>query len=182
MRCRENTAQAQAQFEAALRLAPNDSLANLLAAEFFFDRGDVDFAQQLLNAESLKHWEDDRLWFLQCRIAEQSGQVQKAYAFLQNALERRAHDENYVLMQASLLRRLGRIEESRSAAMSATQLAEVRKHLVVLASQFDREHPSAELCLEIADHLQRWGQPEQADAWRRVSQLIQPVQSSSIMP
>lgn len=177
-----NTAEAQMQFEEALRLSPNDSLANFLAAEFFFDRGDVGFAQRLLNAESLKHWEDDRFWFLQCRVAEQSGQVQTAYAFLQKALERRPHDENYVLMQASLLRRLGRIEESRSAAISATQLAEVRKRLVVLASEFDRDRPSAELCLEIADHLQRWGQPEQADAWRRVSQLIQPVPTSSIMP
>ncbi len=175
------TEQAQAQFEDALRLKPQDFLTGLLAAEFFFNRGDVESAQRLLNLE-FENLNDDRYWFLRCRIAEHSSQVEEAYSFLQKALALRPNDETYVLMQATLLRRLGRIEESRTIALRAAQLVEDRKHLFLLSHQFDREHPSPDLCLEIADRLERLGHLEQASAWRRVSQMITPVQPANPAP
>lgn len=164
--------QAQTEFENALRLNPEDSSTNLLAAEFFFNRGDVTVAERLLNSDFMKSVEDDRFFFLLSRLSENSGQVDQALDYLQKALKQRPGEETYVLMQGTLLRRLGRIEESRTAAIRATELAEIRKRLFVLSNEFDRERPSAEQCLEIADALERWAQPEQAGVWRRVSQLL----------
>ena len=57
------TEQAQAQFENALQLKPQDFLTRLLAAEFFFNRGDVESSQRLLKIESVKPLEDDRYWW-----------------------------------------------------------------------------------------------------------------------
>ena len=175
------TEQAQAQFEDALRLKPQDVLTCLLAAEFFFNCGDLESAQRLLNLE-FENLNDDRYWFLRCRMAEHSSQVEEAYSFLQKALALRPNDETYVLMQTTLLRRLGRIEESQTIALRAAQLAEDRKHLFLLSHQFDREHPSPDLCLEIADLLEQLGHLEQASAWRRVSQMITPVLPANPAP
>ncbi len=174
------TEQAQAQFEDALRLNPQDFLTHLLAAEFFFNRGDVESAQRLL--KSVKPIEDDRYWFLLCRIADHSNQLEEAHSCLQKVLTLRPNDETYLLKQATLLRRMGQIEEARTAALRASQLAEDRKQLVLLSHKFDRNHPSPEHCLEIADFLERLGYLEQARGWRRVSQLIVPVQPSNLAP
>ena len=176
------TEQAQVQFEDALRLNPQDFLTHLLAAEFFFNRGDVESAQRLLKTESVKPIEDDRYWFLLCRIADHSNQLEEAYSCLQKVLTLRPNDETYLLMQATLLRRMGRIEGARTAALRASQLAEDRKQLVLLSHKFDRTHPSSDHCLEIADLLERLGYLEQASGWRRVSQLIVPVQLSNPAP
>ena len=176
------TEQAQAQFEDALRLKPQDFLTRLLAAEFFFNRGDVETAQRLVKIESVKPIEDDRYWFLLCRIADHSNQLEEAYSCLQKVLTLRPNDETYLLMQATLLRRMGRIEGARTAALHATQLAENRKQLVLLSHQFDRTQPNPDLCLEIADLLERLGHLKQANGWRRVSQLIVPVQPSNPAP
>jgi tetratricopeptide (TPR) repeat protein len=168
------TDQAQAAFEIALQLKPNDAVTRVLAAEFFLNLGDVVSAQRLLEADSIQQMQDDRLWFLRCRLAEHSGQVSEALGFLQDALRLRPNDESYVLMHSHLLRRLGQVEESRTAAMRATELAELRKRLLVLSQEFNRQQPDPDQCLEIADALEKWGQIEQATAWRQVRRLIAP--------
>lgn len=176
------TEQAQTQFDEALRLNPQDFMTHLLAAEFVFNRGDVESAQRLLNSETAKPIEDDRYWFLLCRIADQSNQLEEANSILQKALALRPNEETYLLMQAALLRRIGQTEDARSAALRAAQLAENRKQLMIVSHEFDRTHPSPDHCLTIADLLERLGHLDQASAWRRVSQLIIPVPPSTPAP
>lgn len=166
--------QARNWYEEALELRPDDPQTRLAAAEFHVDLGELDAASVLLDMGSgSKALDDDRYWFLTCRIAAQSGDFEAARAGVEQALALRPHEEAYLLMQADLLRRMGRVEESVHAATEAARLAEERKRLLVLSDKLDRDWPDAARCLEIADVLERLGQPDLAGDWRRVSSAVE---------
>lgn len=167
---------AQARFEAALKLRPDDPMTRVLAAEFYLDCGNLDRARSILSIESnfildgsFIGERDDQYWFVRCRIAEQSGDVANAYANLQKALVLRPHFEPFVLMQATLLQRLGRFDEASQAALRAAELAEKRKQLLIASEKFNRDRPDPAHCLAIADLLDAMGDESQAAGWRRLS-------------
>lgn len=170
--------QAKERFESALQLSPQDPLTRIWAAEFFLNSGEPEAAQKLLSLDFVDAHHDDRYWFVRCQLADQAGKVEEADFDLRKALKLRPNDEAYLLMQATLLRRQGRTEDARVAAQQASQLAEARRQLMVLFDKFDRRQPRQTQCLEIANLLERLGHSEFAAAWRRVGELVAPVEPS----
>lgn len=183
------TQQAQDRFQSALELGPYDPVTRILAAEFHLDCGELDAARSLLRPEGplttevfTDAFNDDRYWFVRCRIAEQSEEAGEAYAHLQKALALRPQEETYLLMQAGLLRQLGRADEAAQAASRAAQLAEDRKHLMILWENLNHDRPDSTHCLAIAELLESMGEPQQAADWRRVSRAVAPLESAGEFP
>lgn len=181
---------ARTRFASAIKLRPEDPFTRILAAEFFLDCGEPETARGLLGLDSAlkaravfaEDFPDDRYWFLRCRVLEEAGDANAAYAQLRKALKLRAYDETYLFMQSKLLRRMGRVEEAMGASKQAAQLAMDRKQLKILLNKLDRNQPDPALCFQIGQLMERLGRLEQAGSWRRVGQALSQVQSVDSPP
>ncbi len=177
---------AKERFDSAIRLSPDDLPTKIAATEFLLDVGDLESAQSLLPTDIDEQIHDslyaDRYWYVVARIAESRGQIADALNSLEKAIALRPDNESYLLMQASLLRRLGRREESKRAAEVAAELAATRARLFVLANEINRESPRSEHCSEIATLMERLGHSEQAADWRRVGEAISAASRQHVFP
>lgn len=179
------TDSARGRFQSALQLRPHDLATRILAAQFHLDCGEWETARSLLDPPSESPTtdapHDDRYWFVRSRLAEQSGDAPQAYACLEQALALRPHEEAYLLMQAGLLRRLGRTDAAASALGRAARLAEARKQLLLLADRLDRNQPQPELCLQIAGWFDQLGHSELAADWRHLARAA-PMNDPARLP
>lgn len=167
-----STLEARQRLEAAVAVAPQTSDTHLSAAECFLDLNELGLAQSHLDlAASISASTvegEARYWYVRCALAERSGNAEDAFADLQKALELRPNDESYLLMQATLLRRLSRAEEAAEAALRAGRVAAVRQQLSFLSDKLDRNRPESSICRAIADQLDSIGETGQAAGWRQI--------------
>lgn len=180
-------AMSRERLQEAIALAPNDPIAHMTAAELFLDLDELSRAQshlaQVTDLLAVMPADEDRYWFAQCRLAERKNDNPTALADVQKSLALRPNEESYLLMQATLLRRLGRSDESTIAARRAAQLATDRQQLLLLSKSLDRHQPDAAVCRAIADRFESMGEPQQAAGWRQIAETAaQLANTESVSP
>ncbi|MBX3452169.1 MAG: tetratricopeptide repeat protein [Planctomycetaceae bacterium] len=171
------TDKAEEWFEAAVELRPKDRQTLLTRAEFALEFGDLATAKALLESDELSSnnpeiARSDHYWWLRSLAAEQSHDDESALRHIAQALAIRPRDERYLLKQAALLRKMGKQSEAAALSQHAVELAEVRKRLLKLSNDLDRDRPVPDDCQEIAEALEVLGEPSQAVGWRRIRQAV----------
>ena len=171
-----NVSCAREHFDAALRLTPDELATKIAIAQFYLDSAEYDSAQILVATVTQQEVNEsiyaDQYWYLLARLAEAKDQFRESYNFLEKAVELNTQDESYLLMKATLLRRLGRHHESNLVAQEAAQLAATRAQLFVLANELNRESPSLHHCFAISRLMQQLGLADQAAGWRRIGEAV----------
>lgn len=113
--------EARQRLNAAIAVAPETADAHISAAECLLDLHELDLAQLHLDRAagiSASTAEGEaRYWYERCALAERRGNAADALADLGKAQALRPNDESYLLMQATLLRRLSRLEETAEVAL-----------------------------------------------------------------
>ncbi len=179
------TDRARTRFQETLTLSPHDPTAKTLAAEFYLDNGEDDRAESLLETISsadAEEFNDERYWFVRCRLADRAGNITEAESYLQKSLALRPTEETYVLMSATLGRRRGRVEEATQAAQRAARLATDRQQLLLLSDKLDRHRPEPALCQSIAERFDSMGETLQAAGWRQIGQTAEQLAKSGPAP
>lgn len=171
------TDKAEEWFDAAVELQPKDCQTLLAKSEFALESGNLSSAKALLESDELSSRNpelarSDHYWWLRSRAAEQTRDDEAALKHIAQALAIRPHDERYLLKQAALLRRMGKQSEAATISHQAVELAEVRKRLLKLSNDLNRDRPDPEDCQKIAEALDVLGESSEAVGWRRIRDAV----------
>ncbi len=165
-------------YRAALERRPDHLVTHLLSADFFWSNGDRQIATDLVRTMSNPQFaqgtaeSDDRYWAMVARVREADGDLEDAYAAIQQALEIRSHSYTLISRKCGLLRKMNRHDEAAELSARAGRISDAETQLFVRVSEVDLEAPTKEQCSEFARLLDELGYTDQAAGWRFVRGLV----------
>jgi tetratricopeptide (TPR) repeat protein len=156
---------------------PDDPEAQLAAAEFHLECGEVDTAVALLgapnearaNAFSRDLRQREQFWSLQSQILERREEVQQSLDLLDRALALSPDRLDFLVRRATLLRLLSRAEEAASASRAAEDFRRSENQLREVFRRGAHHHPTREDCTLLSRLCGELGRESQSKGWQQLA-------------